>query len=67
MSNWGDYENEIYGQGLVGVAPTLPMSYADWEAHAQQALPPGVLSYVAGGSVTSTPSAPTWRPSSIGG
>lgn len=50
MSNFGDYQNDIYRQGLAGVIPTLPMTYDDWESHAQQALPPSMLSYVAGGS-----------------
>jgi len=48
--SYGDFQNEIYAQGLVGVAPALPMAYADWEARAQQALPPSILSYVAGGA-----------------
>ncbi|MBW0013200.1 lactate 2-monooxygenase [Mycobacterium sp.] len=47
---FGDYQNEIYLQGLAGVVPALPMVFADWEAKAQMALPPSVWSYVAGGA-----------------
>ena len=31
---FGDYQNEIYLQGLAGVVPSLPMAFADWEAKA---------------------------------
>jgi len=48
--SYGDFQNEIYAQGLQGVVPSLPMTYADWEAKAQNVLPPSVLSYVAGGA-----------------
>jgi lactate 2-monooxygenase len=47
---FGDYQNEIYLQGLAGVAPPLPMVYAELEAKAEKALPPSVWSYVAGGA-----------------
>ena len=47
---FGDYQNEIYLQGLAGVVPALPMVFADWEAKAQMALSPSVWSYVAGGA-----------------
>lgn len=47
---FGDYQLEIYLQGLSGVQPSLPMSYAGWEAKAQAAMPPSVWSYVAGGA-----------------
>jgi lactate 2-monooxygenase len=50
VSNYGDYENEIYGAGLIGVTPDLPMDYAELERRAEHALPDTVLSYVAGGS-----------------
>ncbi|WP_244891808.1 lactate 2-monooxygenase [Nocardia beijingensis] len=50
MTNFGDYQNEIYFQGLGGVLPDFPMTYADLEAKAQAALPPGIWSYVAGGA-----------------
>ncbi|MCV7286312.1 alpha-hydroxy-acid oxidizing protein [Mycolicibacterium wolinskyi] len=47
---YGDYQLEIYLQGLSGVLPTLPMDYANLEAKAQAAMPPSVWSYVAGGA-----------------
>lgn len=47
---FGNYQNEIYFQGLTGVLPSLPMVFAELEARAQQALPPSVWSYVAGGA-----------------
>src|ERR1700684_3758203 len=47
---FGDYQLEIYGAGLRGVIPEFPMVFADLEARAAQALPPSVLSYVAGGA-----------------
>jgi lactate 2-monooxygenase len=43
---FGDYQLEIYLQGLSGVVPTLPMAYAGWEARAEAAMPPSVWSYV---------------------
>ena len=45
---FGDYQLEIYLGGLEGVLPSFPMAYAELEARAAQALPPSVLSYVAG-------------------
>lgn len=50
LASFGEYQNEIYLAGLRGVIPDLPMDYAGWEARAAQALPPSVLSYVAGGA-----------------
>ena len=47
---FGDYQLEIYGAGLRGVLPAFPMAFAELEARAEQALPPSVLSYVAGGA-----------------
>ncbi len=47
---FGDYQNEIYLQGLAGVVPSLPMAFAELEAKAATALPPSVWSYVAGGA-----------------
>ena len=47
---FGDYQNEIYLQGLGGVVPKLPMIFAEWEAKAEKALPPSIWSYVAGGA-----------------
>jgi lactate 2-monooxygenase len=48
---FGDYQNEIYFQGLIsGVVPSLPMAFAELEARAEHAMPPSVWSYVAGGA-----------------
>ncbi|MDI2124986.1 lactate 2-monooxygenase [Yinghuangia seranimata] len=47
---YGDYQNEIYLNGLGGVVPEFPMDFAELEARAQAALPPSVWSYVAGGA-----------------
>ncbi|WP_406435789.1 alpha-hydroxy-acid oxidizing protein [Streptomyces sp. NBC_00631] len=47
---FADYQNEIYLDGLRGVVPPFPMSYADLEPLALAALPPSVRSYVAGGA-----------------
>jgi lactate 2-monooxygenase len=47
---FGDYQFEIYLQGLAGVMPTLPVTLADLEAKASAAMPPRVWSYVAGGA-----------------
>ncbi|KIZ15231.1 alpha-hydroxy-acid oxidizing protein [Streptomyces natalensis] len=48
--NYADYQNEIYFDGLRGVVPSLPMTYGQLEPLAQAAMPPSVLSYVAGGA-----------------
>jgi lactate 2-monooxygenase len=50
MTAYGDFQLEIYLAGLSGTVPSLPLTYADLEARAHQALPPSVLSYVAGGA-----------------
>ena len=63
---FGDYQLEIYLAGLHGTLPRLPMAYPELEARAAQALPPSVLSYVAGGAGRSTPSGPTSAPSAGG-
>ncbi|KOG13829.1 MULTISPECIES: alpha-hydroxy-acid oxidizing protein [Streptomyces] len=47
---FGDYQNEIYFDGLSGVLPALPMALDELEAKALAALPPSVRSYVAGGA-----------------
>ena len=38
------------GPGCTGSCPAFPMAFAELEARAEQALPPSVLSYVAGGA-----------------
>ena len=50
MADFGSYQTEIYLAGLGGVVPDYPMDFAGLEARAAQALPPSVLSYVAGGA-----------------
>ncbi|WP_369213286.1 alpha-hydroxy-acid oxidizing protein [Streptomyces flavofungini] len=45
-----DYQDEIYLNGLGGVVPAFPMTFAELESRARAALPPSVLSYVAGGA-----------------
>ena len=50
MTAFGDYQLEIYLAGLQGVLPSFPMAFAELEARAERALPPSVLSYVAGGA-----------------
>ncbi|OBB31828.1 lactate 2-monooxygenase [Mycolicibacterium peregrinum] len=47
---FGDYQLEIYLQGLSGVLPSMPMDYAGLEARAQAAMPASIWSYVAGGA-----------------
>ena len=32
---FGDYQLEIYLQGLSGIVPSLPMAFADWETKAE--------------------------------
>ncbi|MEU7019229.1 alpha-hydroxy-acid oxidizing protein [Streptomyces sp. NPDC046203] len=47
---FGDYQNEIYLNGLFGTLPKLPMTFAELERRAEAALPSSVWSYVAGGA-----------------
>jgi isopentenyl diphosphate isomerase/L-lactate dehydrogenase-like FMN-dependent dehydrogenase len=47
---YGDFQLEIYLAGLGGTVPGLPVSFAELESRAAHALPPSVLSYVAGGA-----------------
>jgi lactate 2-monooxygenase len=49
MPSFGDYQNEIYLNGLRGTRPKLPVDFKSIEAKACAALPPGILSYVQGG------------------
>ena len=49
MSQFGDFQNEIYMAGLRGVRPAMPVDFTSLEARAAAALPPDVLSYVQGG------------------
>lgn len=47
---YGDYQLEIYLNGLTGVLPKYPMTAAELERRAKEALPPSIWSYVAGGA-----------------
>jgi lactate 2-monooxygenase len=49
MPAYGDYQNEIYLNGLRGVRPKLPVDFKSLEAKAAAALPASVISYVQGG------------------
>nr|WP_202900398.1 alpha-hydroxy-acid oxidizing protein [Parvularcula oceani] len=49
MAHYGDYQNEIYGAGLRGIVPGLPVDFANLKARAEAAMAPHVLSYVQGG------------------
>lgn len=50
MPNFGDFQLEIYLQGLAGVRPSLPMTYAELARRAEASLSREVFSYVAGGA-----------------
>ncbi len=49
MPHFGDYQNAIYGAGLRGIVPSLPVDFASLQARASAAMTPSVLSYVQGG------------------
>ena len=49
MPHYGDFQTLIYGAGLSGVQPTLPVDFATLKARAEAAMPPSVLNYVQGG------------------
>ncbi len=49
MAHYGDYQNELYGAGLRGVLPKVPVDFASLEARASAAMPRYVLDYVQGG------------------
>lgn len=50
VANFSDFQLGIYLQGLQGVQPSLPLTYAEWERRAQAAMDPSLVSYVAGGA-----------------
>jgi lactate 2-monooxygenase len=49
MAHYGDLQNTIYGAGLRGVLPSLPVDYSNLLRRAEAAMPPQLLSYVQGG------------------
>lgn len=50
MSQFADYQNEIYLAALGGNLPEFPMDYATLERKATAALPDTLLNYIAGGA-----------------
>jgi lactate 2-monooxygenase len=49
MTGFGGYQNEIYGAGLQGVLPTIPVDAANLEARATAAMSESLRNYVQGG------------------
>lgn len=49
MPHYGDYQNAIYGAGLAGVVPKVPVDYATLEQRATAAMAPSTRDYVQGG------------------
>jgi lactate 2-monooxygenase len=49
MAAYGDYQNEIYLNGLRGIRPKLPVDFKSLERAAAAALPQSLISYVQGG------------------
>ena len=50
MTNFADFQLDIYMKGLQGIRPALPVTYAELERRAHNALDPALISYVAGGA-----------------
>jgi lactate 2-monooxygenase len=48
--SYGDYQLEIYLNGLAGVVPPYPMDFETLAAKAEAAMPPSIWSYVSGGA-----------------
>lgn len=49
MAHFGDYQNEIYFNGLRGIRPNLPVDFRRLEERASAVLSQSVLAYVQGG------------------
>jgi lactate 2-monooxygenase len=49
MKNFGQYQDEIYGAGLRGIIPKLPIDMRELEKKAIEAWPDQIVSYVQGG------------------
>ena len=49
MPHYGDYQNAIYGAGLAGVVPRVPVDFTTLERRAAAALPASTRDYVQGG------------------
>jgi hypothetical protein len=54
----GDYQFDIYFDGLEGRTPNYPVDFPALERAAAEVLPPRVLSYVAGGAGFAIPEVP---------
>jgi lactate 2-monooxygenase len=50
MANFGDFQTEIYLRGMAGERPALPVTFAELERAAREAMPAETLGYVAGGA-----------------
>jgi lactate 2-monooxygenase len=50
ITNFADFQLGIYMKGLQGIRPGLPVTYAELERRAHNALDPALVSYVAGGA-----------------
>lgn len=50
MTNYGDFQMELYVGGLAGVRSAHPMTFAELEARGSKALSTELFSYVAGGA-----------------
>lgn len=49
MSGFGDFQLEIYRNGLRGILPDLPTDFATLQRRASETMPPSVRDYVMGG------------------
>jgi lactate 2-monooxygenase len=47
--HYGDYQNQIYFEGLQGIVPKVPVDFASLEEQACASMPQSVLTYVQGG------------------
>src|SRR3954468_3660717 len=47
---FANFQYEVYGRGLAGGVPELPIAVAELEARAREVLPDGAFGYVAGGA-----------------
>ena len=61
--HYGDYQMQIYLDGLHGKLPRFPVDHASLEAAAVEVLPSWVYSYVAYGAGDGTHNGPTSTPS----
>lgn len=50
MANFGDWQMSIYFEGLEGERPEFPMTFAELERRAEEAMTEQIWSYVAGGA-----------------